>query len=219
MIENFLDVQNIGAVSLFDFFIGLFELIIISFSFSLVYRKYSTSLSNRNIFSYQFLPYSVSIFLIVFTIKSSLVLSLGLVGALSIIRFRTAVKETEQIISLLYLTGISISLAANQFFLPIISSFVIFSYFYFRKSIYTKDEKQDNVLMITVQDLNENLLDDIIRELINQFKINISLLSIEEKQGLSIVVLKWSEINLKQINYFKLTSKRLKLNLIELKIY
>ena len=219
MIENFLDVQNIGAVSLFDFFIGLFELIIISFSFSLVYRKYSTSLSNRNIFSYQFLPYSVSIFLIVFTIKSSLVLSLGLVGALSIIRFRTAVKETEQIISLLYLTGISISLAANQFFLPIISSFVIFSYFYFRKSIYTKDEKQDNVLMITVQDLNENLLDDIIRELINQFKINISLLSIEEKQGLSIVVLIWSEINLKQINYFKLTSKRLKLNLIELKIY
>ena len=219
MIENFLDVQNIGAVSLFDFFIGLFELIIISFSFSLVYRKYSTSLSNRNIFSYQFLPYSVSIFLIVFTIKSSLVLSLGLVGALSIIRFRTAVKETEQIISLLYLTGISISLAANQFFLPIITSFVIFSYFYFRKSIYTKDEKQDNVLMITVQDLNENLLDDIIHELINQFKINISLLSIEEKQGLSIVVLKWSEINLKQINYFKLTSKRLKLNLIELKIY
>ena len=39
----------------------------------------------------------MEIFLIVFTIKSSIVLSLGLVGALSIIRFRTAIKETEQI--------------------------------------------------------------------------------------------------------------------------
>ena len=39
-----------------------------------------------------------NIFVIVITIKSSLVLSLGLVGALSIIRFRTAVKEPEQLV-------------------------------------------------------------------------------------------------------------------------
>ena len=218
-LKQLLDVQNIGALSLFDFFIALTELIIINYLFTIIYRKYSTSLSNRNIFSYQFLPFSVSIFLIVFTIKSSLVLSLGLVGALSIIRFRTAVKENEQIISLLYLTGVSISLAASQFLLPMISSFVIFSYFFLRKSIYKKDEKQDNVLIITIKDLNEILLDDLVNEVKTQFKINISLLSIEEKDGLSVIVLKWSEINLKLINFFKSICKRSKLNLIELKIY
>ena len=92
-------------------------------------------------------------------------------------------------------------------------------YFFLRKSIYKKDEKQDNVLIITVKDLNEILLDDLVNEVKTQFKINISLLSIEEKDGLSVVVLKWSEINLKFINFFKSICNRSKLNLIEIKIY
>ena len=87
MIDDLLGIQNIGVVSLLDFLLGIFELIILTSFFKFIYDRYSTSVSNRSIFSFYFLPFSISIFLIVVTIKSSLVLSLGLVGALSIIRF------------------------------------------------------------------------------------------------------------------------------------
>ena len=61
--------------------------------------------------------------LIVSVIKTSLALSLGLVGALSIIRFRTAIKESEQIITLLIVLAISISVAEKEI-LAVIVSFV-----------------------------------------------------------------------------------------------
>jgi uncharacterized membrane protein YhiD involved in acid resistance len=56
----------------------------------------------------------LAIFLIITSIKASLALSLGLVGALSIVRFRTAIKEPEQLVYLLMIIGVSISLAAQQ---------------------------------------------------------------------------------------------------------
>jgi len=217
--DDLIGLQNIGAVSIFDFFIGLFEVLLLSIVFTYIYQKYSTSVSNRKIFSYQFVPYTVSIFLIVFTIKSSLVLSLGLVGALSIIRFRTAVKETEQIISLLYLTGVSIALAANQFVLPIISSIVVFLYYYMRNKFYSENEKEDNILVSEFEKFDETLFNDAINGIKKEFKINISIISFDEKDGITSIVLKVSEVNLKIIKSYKdiIKSKNLKLN--EVKVY
>lgn len=217
--DDLLGLQNIGAVSIFDFFIGLFEVLLLSIVFTYIYQKYSTSVSNRKIFSYQFVPYTVSIFLIVFTIKSSLVLSLGLVGALSIIRFRTAVKETEQIISLLYLTGVSIALAANQFVLPIISSIVVFLFYYMRNKFYSENEKEDNIIVSEFEKFDETLFNDAINSIKKEFKINISIISFDEKDGITSIVLKASEVNLKIIKSYKdiIKSKNLKLN--EVKVY
>ena len=58
--------------------------------------------------------FAVAIFVIVSVIKTSLALSLGLVGALSIIRFRTAIKEPGQIILLLFVTSVALSVAAEK---------------------------------------------------------------------------------------------------------
>lgn len=96
------------------FAIGLVLLIVLSKVMQYVYTNYSDSPTNRKSFSSIFLLFSVSIFLIVVTIKSSLALSLGMVGALSIIRFRTAIKEPEQLIYFLGITGVSIAIAAEK---------------------------------------------------------------------------------------------------------
>ena len=70
-------------------------------------------------------PFVIAIFFIVSVIKSSIALSLGLVGALSIIRFRTAIKEPGQLITLLILTSLSISVAAEKEFLGTFDFFYI----------------------------------------------------------------------------------------------
>ena len=65
------------------------EILVIKF----LYEKFSHSYNNKMKFSKNFIPFGISILIIVSVIKSSLALSLGLIGALSIIRFRTAIKE------------------------------------------------------------------------------------------------------------------------------
>ena len=79
-----------------------------------VYHKYVYSNDNKYLFTKHMFPFILAMFLIVSVIKTSIALSLGLVGALSIIRFRTAIKEPGQLISLLILTSLSISFAAEK---------------------------------------------------------------------------------------------------------
>jgi len=217
--DSLLDIQNIGAISIIDFFIGLFELLSISFLFRFFYEKYSTSVSNRKIFSYQFIPFSVSIYLIVFTIKGSIVLSLGLVGALSIIRFRTAVKETEQIIALLFLTGISISLAANQFLLGLISSIIIFIFYFIRASVFKSDEKEENIITSKIKNFDESEFQIVINKVKTELNINISVISLEQIKNECNIVLKLSEVNLDTIKRYRTILNSTKMRLVELNMY
>ena len=109
--------ENIDYVRLL---IGLALLLLLTKSMQVIYRRYSHSPTNKKSFSSIFILFSVSIFLIVTTIKSSLALSLGMVGALSIIRFRTAIKEPEQLIYFLGITGVAIAIAAEKEILAVL---------------------------------------------------------------------------------------------------
>ena len=122
---------SLNSTSLAQFIIGFSLTIVLSLFLKIIYIKYSISVSNKSIIGDIFPLFAVSIFLIVITIKSSIVLSLGLVGALSIIRFRTAIKEAEQIVYFLILTGVSIATAANSYLFPILLVFLVFVYNFF----------------------------------------------------------------------------------------
>ena len=79
-----------------------------------IYEKYGTSLSNRRLFGRNFLLITMTTMLIISIVKSSLALSLGLVGALSIIRFRAAIKEPEELAYLFFAISIGLGFGANQ---------------------------------------------------------------------------------------------------------
>ena len=70
---------------------------ILAISLSWVYAKYGHSLSNRKQFGKNFLLITMTTMVVISIVKSSLALSLGLVGALSIVRFRAAIKEPEEL--------------------------------------------------------------------------------------------------------------------------
>lgn len=79
-----------------------------------VYVRFGHSLSNRRSFARNFLLLTVTTTLIISIVKSSLALSLGLVGALSIVRFRAAIKEPEELTFLFLAVGIGLGLGAGQ---------------------------------------------------------------------------------------------------------
>ena len=80
----------------------------------LLYMRFSRSQSNPEGFSAGFVPLTVATVLVISVVKSSLALSLGLVGALSIVRFRAAIKDPEELIYLFFCIALGLALGADQ---------------------------------------------------------------------------------------------------------
>lgn len=87
--------------------------------------KFGSAFSNREEFSRIF-PYLVLTTLVLITVvKSSLALSLGLVGALSIVRFRTPIKEPEELAYLFVAIGTGVGLGANHTLFTVVGVLLI----------------------------------------------------------------------------------------------
>jgi hypothetical protein len=96
------------------FAINLLLAVATSFILSRVYIHWGSSLSNRRVFAANFMLMTVTTTFIILVVRSSVALSLGLVGALSIVRFRAAVKEPEELAYLFFAIGLGIGLGDNQ---------------------------------------------------------------------------------------------------------
>ena len=123
-IENLLS-ENPSNTPLYKFIINLLLTYISASGISFTYNKFARSLSNRREFSRIFVILSMSTMLIITIVKSSLSLSLGLVGALSVVRFRTAIKEPEELSYAFLAIAVGIGLGANQILITILGLIII----------------------------------------------------------------------------------------------
>lgn len=97
-----------------EFGMNLALCILASFILRYVYFRKSISLSGKYHIS-SIIPLLATItFLVIMIVKSSLALSLGLVGALSIVRFRTPIKEPEELVYLFLSIGLGLGYGAGQ---------------------------------------------------------------------------------------------------------
>ena len=92
--QNFIASQSM-KIPIFDFLLNLIIASLLAILLSKFYVRYGKSLSNRKSFAGNYLLMTMVTMLIISIVKSSLALSLGLVGALSIVRFRAAIKEPK----------------------------------------------------------------------------------------------------------------------------
>lgn len=113
------------AITHEQFLLNLFFTAIISAAIALFYVKFGQSISNRKKYAQNFLLLSLTTMLIIYIVKASIALSLGLVGALSIIRFRTAIKEPEELGYLFLNIGVGLAMGANQVLITVLSVAVI----------------------------------------------------------------------------------------------
>ena len=91
---------------------------------SYVIERYSRIIGDRSQYTIVFLALMPTMVLVITVVKSSLALSLGLVGALSIVRFRTPIKEPEELVYLFLAIAVGLGLGANQV-LPTTLAFVV----------------------------------------------------------------------------------------------
>jgi hypothetical protein len=110
-----------------------------------VYIRYGSTLSNRTAFGKNFLLIALTTMLIITIVKSSLALSLGLVGALSIIRFRSAIKEPEELAYLFLAISIGLGFGANQGVVTTIGVIMILTMIMLGKKYYNDKNDQNNL--------------------------------------------------------------------------
>ena len=89
--------------------------------------RFASTLSNRGEFAQVFPFILLTTVLIISVVKSSLALSLGLVGALSIVRFRTPIKEPEELAYLFMAIAMGLGLGADQTVPVVVSALAILS--------------------------------------------------------------------------------------------
>jgi hypothetical protein len=113
LLEEFMSGQS-NQLELSTFLINLLLAVLAAFILGRVYVYWGTSLSNRRAFAANFMLLTVTTTFIILVVRSSVALSLGLVGALSIVRFRAAVKEPEELAYLFFAISLGIGLGDNQ---------------------------------------------------------------------------------------------------------
>jgi len=210
---------ELSSTSLSQFIIGFTLIVVLSLMLKWIYINYSNSVSNKSIIGNIFPLFGISIFLIVITIKSSIVLSLGLVGALSIIRFRTAIKEAEQIVYFLILTGMSIATAAGSYFFPfILLLFVLIYNYYLYNNKKSAIHSVNDQLVITLKTISNNKINDLANTL-NENGVNVEIQSINKQDDNVVLVFKLSDFDLQTLTVVEDFLKKSKISTKEIQFF
>lgn len=118
-------ISQLASASVWEFMLNLVLCAVLAGVLKRVYVRYGRTLSNRRAFGRNFVMLSMTTMLIITVVQTSLALSLGLIGALSIVRFRAAIKEPEELAYLFLAIALGLGLGANQRFSTIVAFTII----------------------------------------------------------------------------------------------
>jgi len=187
-------------------FISFFSCTLIAFSLKFIYEERSTSLSGKYHIASIIPLLSLATFLVILIVKSSLALSLGLVGALSIVRFRTPIKEPEELVYLFLAISNGIGFASGQIVITFSIFVLIFLIIWFviTKKNNLKGLDYNLVVQWTADknDKNRKQIETIINKLKSTF-LDINIVRLEKlEEGNSMVVVRVNMQDISQIDIF-----------------
>ena len=144
--------------------VNFFACVLISFLVRRFYINYSYSLTGKHHIGSIIPILSSVVFLIIIVVKSSLALSLGLVGALSIVRFRTPIKEPEELVYLFLAIAVGLGFGAGYSLITAILSLLILLTIYL--FLFKKKSSITNEYNLLIERKGTNIeLDNIINTL------------------------------------------------------
>ncbi len=117
--------SNINSFSTLDVLLALGLAFVIGLFIFLIYKKTYQGVMYSDSFGISLIAMSMITSLVIIAVTSNVVLSLGMVGALSIVRFRTAIKEPMDIAFLFWAIATGIVLGAGLLPLAVIGSVII----------------------------------------------------------------------------------------------
>jgi hypothetical protein len=172
LFQKFLITQE-EQIQIEDFLLNSILILIFALILEFTYKKCGKTISNRKMFSNSFLLIMFTTMLIISIVKSSLALSLGLVGALSIVRFRTAIKEPEELAYLFFSISVGLGLGANFRLITFVAFLIMIAIMWLRHL--TSSDLRGHNLYFTLSgkpaELSLSKLNEIVKQNFKQFDI------------------------------------------------
>lgn len=136
-------VNNLMAENYTSFGSVLFKLLMSLVIASMIYAAYyysSSKVTYNSNFNFSLVAMAVITTAIMSVISSSIALSLGMVGALSIIRFRTAIKDPKDAMFIFWSIMVGICCGVSQYAIAMACTVILFFFYMFAKTV--KEEKR-----------------------------------------------------------------------------
>ncbi|NLM18735.1 MAG: DUF4956 domain-containing protein [Clostridiaceae bacterium] len=165
--------ENINAVPLIDMLITLLLSFVLGIFIFFIYKKTYSGVMYSASFGITLIALSMITALLILAVTSNIVLSLGMVGALSIVRFRTAIKEPSDIAFLFWSIAVGIVLAAGLIPLALFGSFFIGIIMLIFAN--TKTHEQPYILVVHCID------EDVEKEILSHINSSVKRFSLKSK--------------------------------------
>lgn len=146
---NFL--EKVTSFSFLDAVIALFGAFLIGLFIYLIYKKTYAGVMYSRAFNISLIALTMLTTFVILAVTSNVVLSLGMVGALSIVRFRTAIKDPMDLVFLFWSIGAGIILGAGLIPLAFLGSILIGLILIF----FTQKNVADLPYIVVINCLNE----------------------------------------------------------------
>jgi uncharacterized membrane protein YhiD involved in acid resistance len=117
--------ESVTEFSIIDTFIGMLFALVIGLFIFVIYKKTFSGIMYSTGFAMALVGLALVTTLVIMAVTSNVVLSLGMVGALSIVRFRAAIKEPMEIVFLFWSLAVGIVIGAGMIPLAVIGSLII----------------------------------------------------------------------------------------------
>lgn len=171
--ERIVNILVVPTDQIILFFISMVLAVVLGLLIAVVYRYTHRGMNYESGFLSTIVLLSPIVALVMFFIQGDLVLSLGLVGSLAIIRFRTPIKDTRDMVFLFWSIAVGLGVGTLNWTIAVFASlfigFLMSGMYLFR---YGRSLHAEFILVIAGSDTQ---VDDEIERLVNQKRANVQL--------------------------------------------
>lgn len=187
---NDLLVSNGDGVEVIPTLIAFAICLVMAFILRKFYQERSYSLSGKSHIASIIPILSAVVFLVIVVVKSSLALSLGLVGALSIVRFRTPIKEPEELVYLFLAIALGLGYGAGHILITSLLVTVILGVIYLWLS--NRQSAVVNEYNFVISWSNDKVSFESMLRAVNEFSETVKLIRLDQGGGKNMAVLQLS---------------------------
>jgi len=188
-------------IPLIELIISLGIGVIVALIWAFVLSKSSRLIVDTSQYFPVFLILIPTMILIITIIKSSIALSLGLVGALSIVRFRTPIKEPEELLYIFVAIAVGLGLGANQI-MPTLIGFLVIVLVLLPFNFSKNKVSASSYVIVDVVLNNPNFSMDDFYTILNESKLNFKIKRIHESD-VSEITLQLNKLDVSKYEIFK----------------
>lgn len=215
-LNDLLSVQQFAEQSISAVLVNLFLCMMLVSLVGWFYKKYSRSLGGKTHIGAILPLIGLTVFMVITVVKSSLALSLGLVGALSIVRFRTPIKEPEELGYLFLTIAVGLGFGAGFSFITTVITIAILAYLYFVGSSRGSSKVDgEYTLLVKLSQNKYNEVTNIIDQKVTAYKI-IRTESLDEKISVYFNISVSKDFNFQElIDDLKNSDEEIDFNMVE----